>query len=474
MAKFKLPTFSWLSRREKQIDTESTGNFSVSKSKLRAFSKTAPEHQVQALLDASGVGASIPLPRDWMTFSRILYSKLSLYKDAIHKTAEFVGEVTISKDSDIGERERDAIERIWAEIGMIGEHEKTPNIRGIDALASQLVIMALKDGMAFTEDRFDIDLDLLSDEYIAQMTFDADNFEYVSLGSTSELHLRYNGEQYPQVNRETGDEIKNPFFHVLKLKHDSRDPWGLPLAAGNELITKVVVSMLISIELQSRRFGNPPTFTTVTPKDLTKIGSNQFTINDEIVSPQDALIMATENFAEAIEEALVLSSKGKAAEVVQGFPAPVDIDSRILGEGMVNMIDPDLLWKLIVVLINGFGIPPSLMNINDKSGGMNSDIFESSIKVFRTRVNACRNALAPILMQITKNRLLEEGIVLGENSSFKISFTDVDIRSEKEKQEIEKVKAETKKLQFEVYEGLSNYNPEQAEAYAKKVGLFDE
>lgn len=464
------PSFRGFSFGKKQLDTKNQA-FNVS-TLLNSTYAAGPEHQLEALLNECSTGNKIPPPRQWMKLSRLLYSKITIYKDAVDKTADFVGNVYLETAANISDRTRDLISNFWSSVAMYGESDLSPTIYGIDSIVNELTKSALRDGMGFAEDRFEEIGEEITEDYEGIMIFDSENFEYANVRADGRLSLRYCGDQYPEIDPETGQKIENQYFHILKIEHDTRAPWGLPLAAGDEMIAKVVIALLISIELQAKRFGNPPTLTTISPKDLEKMGMNDYEIDGKKVSPQDALILSVRNLKKILETSWALAHKGKAAEAVQGFPAPVDISSRVLGEGMVNMIDPDLLWRLSVILINGFGVPPALMGINITSGGMNSDMFQTSIQVFRSRIAKIRARLIPIIKSMTANYLLSEGVSPVEVERIEIGFEDVDLQSASDRAGVEKIQAETKRLQIENYEILQNYDEGAARIYAEENGIL--
>lgn len=454
----------------KQLDTENQA-LSRSIANFDSMYAVGPEHDLLLLLDECSVSGSIPLPRQWMSLSRLMYAKISIYKDAVDKTADFVGKVRIGEKTDLRDDVRTMVESFWKDVSILSEVEnKVATIKGMNSLVNELVKISLKDGISFAEDRFEVYDEEISDEFLGEMIFDSQNFEYVPAGQTASHILRYLGNQFPTTNPDTGESLDNQYFHTLKLEHDPRSAWGLPLAAGDELLSKTIITLLISIELQSKRFGNPPSFTTVVPKSIERMDF-MMEIGGKKMSLGDAMLIAAKNFKASLEAAWALSQRGKAAEVVAGFPAPVDVASQVLGEGMVNMVDADLLWKLCVLLINGFGVPPALMNVNVTSGGMNSDMFSTSIQVFRSRINKIRERVSPIVKQMTVNYLLSQGISPVEAERISIEFEDVDLQSAKERAEAKKVEAETKKIQIQNYEILSNYSEEGARKYAEDVGL---
>jgi hypothetical protein len=455
----------------KQLDTDTVASNPVYSENLFLNLGEGPEHEISKLIDQASPVDRDPYPREWLPLSRLLYRKIPIYKRAVDLTSEFVGRVTLESDS-VSDRTRESVIGFWREIGIYSEVQtRVSDMAGMNSLVRELAKTTLIDGMGFLEERFEIIDGEPSDEYAGALLFDSKHFEYVNNAGTGDLVLRYLANQYPQVDFDTGEKVENPYFHVLKIDNDPRSPWGLPLAAGSEMVSKILAAMLISMELQAKRFGNPPTITTIAPKDLEKLNV-EMNLGGTRVSMGDATLQAAKKLKEMIEQAWALSHHGRAAEIVQGFPGPVDLSSRILGEGMSTMVDPDLLWKAAIMLIEGLGVPPVLLNISDTGGGINSDMHRTAVQIFRSRIQSVREKIAPIVAKMTRNYLLSQGINPAELDGIVVAFEDVDLQGEEQRANVRKTSAEADAILIANYEILFNYDIDAASRYAEENGIL--
>lgn len=380
-----------------------------------------------------------PHAQEWIPLSKLLYNHFSLYERAVNVHADFVGSPVVSEDSGLSDQVKELIEEFWQDLPILSELQ--PNfseIAGVDQLTRALVVDTLVIGQAFAQDRFKRERGKQGTEYAGVIRFGYRNFRYEYFSEEIGHILAYQDNQYPHLS-EREEIISNPFFHTLKIEQDTESLWGVPLIRGGKLMSDVVIALLGSVMLQSLRFANPVDVTMITQQDKSVYGSpeNWKRYND-----------LTKRFQSKIDDAVRGMYKGKAASVVQGLMGEVDIKNVTFGSDFKAFVDDEMLWKLLVVFCNVLNVPPTLLSIRQGGSGLQSDEFKYAWLIFLKRISALRRALKNTLRRITYNYLISVGIAV-DLDDIEIEFSDLDTLTDKEKEELRKLRAEADKLIIE-------------------------
>ena len=465
-----------LGSKEKQLDTQ----FAQFDNRFRTLLK-GPEHEILKLLHNTRVEGTSPLPREWVKLSQMLYDKVTICRRAIDERARFVGPPVLEDALEISERLREEA-NAYIETAQI-LIEKQPyfsDSKGLALFTKTLVRSFLLYGSAFIEDRFDTDEEgeiIMDEGALGILLFDSDHFDYEPHPVIQSYVLRYLDDQYPQVDPNTGQRIDNRYFQAVKVDISEKHPWGIPTLAGNEMLAKIFISLLVCIELQALRFGNPPTMTLIGQADP-DFFRGQGTAPDEqrMRSGKQETVEAmwhrlVQELRESINEAWAAVHKGKAADIVSALPGDLNYHSKVLGEGFDKFIDPDMLWKMTILFVNGLKIPPVLLNIIEGGGGINSEMFSVNLQMFRAGTEDIRKAIRPVIEQCIHNHLLSLGFSPVEVQRVKIRFEDIDLMNELERAEAALKKAEATGKQLENLEMLSLHGDDSVREYAEQVGI---
>jgi hypothetical protein len=257
--------------------------------------------------------------------------------------------------------------------------------------------------------------------------------------------------------------VHNPYFHSVKLASDHGNPWGVPLLRGGVMIFRVFASLLLCIELQGKRFGNPPTLTLLTGQDPGKFQDPK---------QQKLYFDLLEKLRGYIEDAWQYVYQGQAADVVAAMPGDHQVLSRTLGAEISNWVDPDMLWKITILASSVLNVPPALLNVNDTGGGLNSDMFKQHYKLLKATAQSNRNALRPTLEAMLCNFLLNQGVAPAEAERVAISFEGVNLDDKQELANIEKTEAETMAQKLENYATMQAISAPLTEEYGREHGFI--
>lgn len=430
----------------------------IRNSRYTSFLSTAPEHEVLRMLEACEVDGESPKAREWVKLSRLLFSHLSIYENALAIHANLVGGVIVSEKSEISPRTREQVEKFIQECPVLSEMQpEQSDCRGLNVLVAQMVIDVLRDGMAFVQDRFEPETEMP----LGVMQFDADHFDYAPIQS-GEFDLVYLMNQFPRRD-EKMKRIENPFFDVLKIEADRNDPWGVPLIRGGKLLTRIFITILVGIEMQTKRFSNPPSFNLISQTDPQFNGTG---------TGPELFLDAVKRLRELVDAALRLMMKGKPAEVVMSLPGNVKMESKVFGEGFNAFIDDDMLWKIGVLFASVTSVPPALLGIKITGSGLGSEEFSYLWKILLARVRRIREAIRPVILRRIQNHLVSLKVSPAEIAALQIEFSDLDMLSEKERAEIRKIEAETEEKRFAIYQEMRAVDPDEARLYAEQNNLY--
>ena len=425
------------------------------------FGSTASTYELYKLLNKCGDEATIS-GKDWALVARAMYDRIPLVKRAVRIHRDMLGNVYLPEDTPVSERTRSMVEDVIGMLPIVSESiPDQAGQFGINELASRLLKDCFIEGMAFAEERFTTYEGEVSEDYLGVMLFDPENWRYQLAGRADRLTLTYVDGQQPFYNNE--GRVYNPYFHTLKLESDHIDPWGMPIVRGGLLIFRVFVSLLICIDLQAKRFGNPPTLTVLSAakeSDALQKGLTQDQFK-EVLSKTKA----------DIQDAYKLTHQGNSADVVGLSPFTIDVMHKTLGADLKDWLPDEILWKVAILACDVLEVPPALMNVNDTGGGMNSDMFTQHYKLLSARAASNRRAVLPVLNRIVSNYLLNEGVPPSEVERVSLAFDEVDLHDPETQSKIAETNAKTKAVVIDNYEALKNIDDAKAEAYAIENGL---
>lgn len=467
MAKGIQNLWGLLSTRNKAPETQTdVSNGTMHNGALSFLASSSGETEdLLSLVQRCGSSADIT-PKEWAKLTRVMLDKVPMVKRAIKIHSDMIGSPLIPAKAEISDRTREMANAYLQTLPLLIESmPNEPNAISGDTLVRKIVKDCLVEGMAIVEERFRVVGDDISDEYQGAMIFDPKNWSYNHMPESGALSLQYLDLQTPMYR--DGIFYPNPYFHAIALETDHGSPWGVPIMRGGIMIFRVFVSLLLCIELQGKRFGNPPTYTMVT-------GDDPATLNNPKV--QTAVSSALKTLKDNIATAWEYTYKGRAADIVSSIPGNNKITTGSLGADLSNWVDPDMLWKIIILALNVLEVPPTLMNINDVGGGMNSDMNATHYKMLKGRAESNRKVIRPHIESMLRNFLLHNGIAPNEVEAVCIAFEGVNLDDDKQAAELEKLEAETTAIVLENYERIKLYledkHPEAVEKYARENGLI--
>lgn len=412
------------------------------------------------LMDACNTSQSVT-PKDWALLTRTALDRVPLIKRAIRIHQDMMGEVTIPEWVQISDRTREIAEAYIENLPLLSElTPNEPQGYGLSTLAKRILKDCMVEGIGIAEDRFVAYDGEVSEDYKGVMLFNPRNWAYEFQPKTKEFTLTYLDGQKP--NYKDGQYVHNPYFHRFVTEQDHGTPWGIPIMRGSLIIFKVFVSLLLCIELQGKRFGNPPTLTLITGTDPAKF-------QDEKV--KKIFLTVIEKLKNDLAGAWELIYSGRPADVVAAVPGDADVLSRTLGAEIDTWVEPDMLWKIGILACNTLEVPPPLLSLNDVGGGMNSDMFKQHYRLLKARAESNRKALKPSIMSMLCNFLLNERVAPAEVERLDIEFSGISFDDEKAAADTDKVRAETRGIVLDNYDRMK-INPElDPEGYAEDEGL---
>lgn len=391
--------------------------------------------------------------RSIMKLSRSAYDIFPFVRRAIKDFASMVGNVEIvaKEGQTISETLLDQMNVAAKQLPILNEFDwERPHDRGVNSLVYRIIRTALRDGMAFAEDRYEEE----SLEYLGALIFDSGHFEYVR-ESMDPYRLKYRADQYP--------DLESGLFHQFGYEFSNERPWANPLLAGAGFYMHVLTSLLVAVRNINTRKGAPVELGLITPGDDSALQDK---------ARKDSYTKAISELYEGMKKALKGQMNGKSTSIVAPVPMNVNLITKAFGVEGLNEVDHDILGLVLMGFANLLEIPYEFIGQVLGSSGFSPERFKILFKIWGTKVDNLRESAKPVIMDVTRNYFRSLGINPVAIENMDLVFNTPDVLDEMEMQEIRKMKADADSQFTNVANVLAQIDTNEARTYLEENGII--
>lgn len=388
-------------------------------------------------------------PYTQMRLSRLMYSIFPFTKKAINDIAGMVGNIQIV--GDIPEDKLTDLNQLALTLPILSEYDwEKPHEKGFNNLVKRIARTALRDGMAFIETRED------NGQYIGELIYNSENFSFDRYDNNP-YKLTYQQNQYPDL--ETG------MFKYIGYDFTNEHPFASPLLSGGGFFTHILISILVAIKNTNMRKGAPVELGILAVKESDDLKGDKVA--------QDKFKAAVNDINTELQEAAKYQLDGTPYTIVGKMPVDVNLLTYAFGVESVKEIDNNILWTILVQLMNLLEVPAEFFGMVLGSSGFSGDRFKIMYKIWGSKIDDLREKISPIIKQIITDFFLSQGVDARVVQKVQFEFKTPKITDEKEIAETGKINAEADKIKLETANMLAANDTRSARNYLLQHGLIE-